>query len=128
DRTAIITGGSLGIGRAVAERLTSEGARVLITGRDVRRLEQAAREIDGDVIPLASDIADAETPQDIVDCAMDHWGRIDVLINNAGPAFDQNGFLEQTKEDWDHVFAVVLTGPYFLAQKCAQTMVKEGSG
>jgi NAD(P)-dependent dehydrogenase (short-subunit alcohol dehydrogenase family) len=127
ERTAIVTGGSRGIGRAVAERLASEGARVLITGRNGEQLEQAATEIEGDVIPLAGDIADVGTPEQIVDCALEHWGQIDVLVNNAG-LYDQKKFLEQTKEDWDYVLAVVLTGPYFLAQRCAWTMVKQRSG
>ena len=127
DRTAVVTGGSLGSGRAVAERLASEGARVLITGRNAERLEQTAREIEGEVIYLAGDVADAETPQNIVDFAMGRWGRIDVLVNNAA-VHDQAGFLEQTKNDWDYVLAAVLTGPYFLAQKCAQIMLRERRG
>ena len=126
-RTAVITGGARGIGRAVAEHFAAEGARVLITGRDAARVAQAAREIEGEVIFLPGDIADAGTPQGIVDCAMEHWGRIDVLVNNAG-LHDQSGFLEQTKEDWDYVLGVVLTGPYFLAQKCARVMVTQGRG
>jgi NAD(P)-dependent dehydrogenase (short-subunit alcohol dehydrogenase family) len=127
DRTAIVTGGSLGIGRAIAERLASEGARVLITGRNAERLEQAARQIDGDVICVPGDMGDPETPQKIATRALERWGQIDVLINNAGLT-DQESFLAQTREDWDYVIAVVLTGPYFLAQKCAQAMVKQRSG
>jgi NAD(P)-dependent dehydrogenase (short-subunit alcohol dehydrogenase family) len=127
SRTAIITGGSLGMGRAIAERLTSEGARVMITGRNAARLEQAASEIEGDVIHLAGDIADPATPAAIANYAMERWGRIDVLVNNAG-VYDENGFLEQTREDWDYVLGVLLTGPYFLAQLCARQMVKQRSG
>jgi NAD(P)-dependent dehydrogenase (short-subunit alcohol dehydrogenase family) len=127
DRTAIVTGGSLGIGRAVAERLTSEGARVLITGRNAERLQQAAREIGGDVITVSGDIADDGAPEEIVDLAMRRWGRIDVLVNNAG-AHDKSGFLEQSRDDWGYVLAVCLTGPYFLAQQCAREMSKQGKG
>src|SRR3954470_10964407 len=108
NRTAIVTGGSLGIGRAVADRLASEGARVLITGRNANRLEQVSREIDGDVIYLAGDVADTGAVETIVRYALDQWGRIDVLINNAG-AHDTQGFLQQTREDWEYVLAVVLT-------------------
>jgi NAD(P)-dependent dehydrogenase (short-subunit alcohol dehydrogenase family) len=127
DRTAIVTGGSLGIGRAVAQRLTSEGARVLITGRNAERLEQAARQIDGDVIAVAGDMGDDGTPGRVADLAMGRWGRIDVLVNNAG-VHDHRGLLEQTREDWDYVIAVGLTGPYFLSQLCAKEMVKQGRG
>src|SRR5438105_1984547 len=123
-KTAIVTGGSLGIGRAIAERLTSEGARVLLTGRSAERLEEAAAEIDGQVVTVVGDIADAENPKAIAARAIDEWGRIDLLVNNAG-VYDENGFLEQAKEDWDYVLGVLLTGPYFLAQECGRHMVSQ---
>ena len=126
-KTAIITGGSVGLGRAFAERLTAEGARVLITGRNEARLQQVAAEIEGEVITLAGDIADPDNPRDIADRAVQEWGRIDVLINNAG-VYDQNGFLEQTRDDWNYVLTVHLTGPYFLAQACGRQMIKQGYG
>jgi NAD(P)-dependent dehydrogenase (short-subunit alcohol dehydrogenase family) len=127
NRTAIVTGGSLGIGRAVAERFASEGARVLITGRNAERLQQAARDIDGDVVALPGDIADIDAPQAIVDCAMAHWGRIDVLVNNAG-IYEDSEFLELSRGEWQNVLDVVLTGPCFLAQACAREMVPRATG
>jgi NAD(P)-dependent dehydrogenase (short-subunit alcohol dehydrogenase family) len=131
QQTAIVTGGSLGLGRAIADRLADEGANVLITGRDKGRLTRAAQEIGargaGDAIAVPGDIADEATPQQIVEHAMERWGRIDVLVNNAG-VYDNAGFLEQTYEDWDYVLKVLLTGPYFLAQGAARVMVQQGSG
>jgi NAD(P)-dependent dehydrogenase (short-subunit alcohol dehydrogenase family) len=131
-KTAIVTGGSLGLGRAIAERLTSEGANVLITGRNRERLERAAAEMNergaaGEVKTLVGDVADHEAADTTVGYAMDQWGRLDVLVNNAG-IYDDHGFLEQPREEWDYVIAVLLTGPYFMAQRAAQEMVKHRSG
>lgn len=130
-RVAIITGGSLGLGRAIAERLTSEGANVLLTGRNAERLDQAVAEINdagsGQVDALVADVADRDAPERTVAAALDRWGRLDVLVNNAG-IYDENGFLDQSYEDWSYVHAVLLTGPYFLAQRAAKAMMEQGDG
>ncbi|MGV1048821.1 MAG: SDR family NAD(P)-dependent oxidoreductase [Solirubrobacterales bacterium] len=130
-RAAIVTGGSLGLGRAIAERLSAEGATVLITGRDGERLEGAVEEINGlggaEVASLPGDVSDPSCSDDTVAFALDRWGRVDVLVNNAG-IYDSQGFLEQTYEDWSYVIGVLLTGPYLMAQKAARAMVKRGSG
>jgi meso-butanediol dehydrogenase/(S,S)-butanediol dehydrogenase/diacetyl reductase len=126
-RVAIVTGGSGAIGRAIAARLACEGASVLITGRDAGRLDQAAREIPGDVVPLAGDVADPATPDAIVTLARDRWGRIDVLVNNAGVQ-TSSGLFDQSREEWDELIAILLTGPRFFAQAVARPMVAQGSG
>jgi NAD(P)-dependent dehydrogenase (short-subunit alcohol dehydrogenase family) len=129
-RVAIVTGGSMGLGRAIADRLTAEGARVLITGRNAARLDAAVQELDaagGEATALVADVADRESPERTVDAALERWGRVDVLVNNAG-VDDERGFLEQTYEDWSYVIAVLLTGPYFLAQGVAKRMIEQGSG
>jgi NAD(P)-dependent dehydrogenase (short-subunit alcohol dehydrogenase family) len=127
ERTAIVTGGSGAIGRAIAERLASEGASILITGRDRERLERTAAKIDGDVVPLAGDVADPKTPGVVVAFAKERWGRIDVLVNNAGVQ-TSNGLLDQTREEWDDLIAIMLTGPRSLAQAVAKQMIAQGSG
>ena len=130
-RSAIVTGGSLGLGRAIAERLVSEGANVMITGRDAERLERAAAEVsalgDGEAVALPGDVADPEVSVATVAAARERWGRIDVLVNNAG-IYDSQGFLEQSYEDWSYVIGVLLTGPYLMAQQAARAMVEAGNG
>lgn len=90
DKVAIITGGTFGIGRAAAERLSSEGARVALVARTQADLDRAAAEITeltgNGVIGVATDVADESSVQAMVSTVLGRWGRIDILINNAGTA------------------------------------------
>ncbi len=90
DKVAIITGGTFGIGRAAAERLSSEGARVALVARTQADLDRAAAEITeltgNEVIGVATDVADESSVQAMVSTVLGRWGRIDILINNAGTA------------------------------------------
>lgn len=88
DKVAIITGGTYGIGRAAAERLCAEGARVALVARTQSDLDQAAADISAstgsDVIGVAADVADEASVQAMVTTVVECWGRIDILVNNAG--------------------------------------------
>jgi NAD(P)-dependent dehydrogenase (short-subunit alcohol dehydrogenase family) len=130
DRTAIITGGSRGLGRAIAERLGREGARVLITGRTQADLDTAVGELTDagiDAFAVTGDVADAAALDRVADVALERWGRIDVLVNNAG-LFDEAEFLDIERENWDYIIAAMLTGPFVLAQRCAREMAAAGRG
>ena len=130
DTSAIVTGGSRGIGRGVAARLAREGARVLIDGRDPDALSQAVGELRGeglDVHGLAGDVTSDSHVQHLVEYAIDTWGRIDTLVNNAAFS-DAAPVLELRREQWDRVFAVAVTAPFLLAQASARHMVKAGRG
>ena len=87
-KVAIITGGTFGIGRAAAQRLSSEGARVALAARTQADLDAAASEISeltgGDVIGIATDVADEASVQAMVAAVVERWGQIDILVNNAG--------------------------------------------
>lgn len=86
-KVAVVTGGSLGIGRAVTEALASEGVRVAIVARSVPALEQAAQEISKqtgvEILPVAADVSDTTQVQRMVDQVASHFGRIDILVNGA---------------------------------------------
>jgi len=130
DKTAIVTGGSRGIGRGVAERLAREGARVLIDARDPRELSRAVAELRGDgldVHGLPGDVTSDSHIQQLVEYAIDKWGRIDTLVNNAAFS-DAAPALELRREQWDRVFAVAVTAPFLLAQASAHHMVAAGRG
>jgi NAD(P)-dependent dehydrogenase (short-subunit alcohol dehydrogenase family) len=87
-KVAIITGGTFGIGRAAAQRLSSEGARVALAARTQADLDAAVSEISeltgGDVIGIATDVADEASVQAMVAAVVERWGQIDILVNNAG--------------------------------------------
>lgn len=82
-KTAIVTGGSSGIGQAVAIRLAERGANVLVTGRNADRLAEVVAQRDG-ILPLRMDSAEAESGQQIVEAVANRWGRIDLVVNNSG--------------------------------------------
>lgn len=129
-KTAIVTGGSRGLGRAFAQRLGREGARVVITGRTRDDLQRAVTELEAagiEAVSVCGDVANASAIDEIVDTALERWQRVDVLVNNAG-VFDEAEFLEIQPENWDYVIAVMLTAPFLLAQRCGREMVKRGGG
>ena len=83
-KVAIVTGASRGIGLAIAQRLASEGANVIITARTEETLREAASGIGENVVPVAGNAANPEHQQEVVELALSKWGRIDVLVNNTG--------------------------------------------
>src|SRR5687768_1428324 len=89
DKVAIVTGASRGIGEAIALAYAREGARVVLAARtqdDLDRVAAAIREMGGDTLPVLTDVTNEESVQNMVKTALAHYGRIDVLVNNAGGA------------------------------------------
>lgn len=130
NKTAIITGGGSGIGKAAAQRLVTEGANVVINGRDAAKLTAAAAEIDpggARVVTLAGDIADPATGQQLVALAEERFGGLDILVNNAG-IFTPKPFLEQTEAEYDAFVDTILKGKFFTAQAAAKAMQRRGGG
>ncbi|HWI71020.1 MAG TPA: SDR family oxidoreductase [Baekduia sp.] len=130
NKTAIVTGGSRGIGRGIVERLAREGAEVLIDGRDATALTLAVKELRAEglnVSSMAGDVTQDGHIEALVARALDAWGRIDILCNNA--AFSDPGtVLDLSRQQWDRVLAVALTAPFFLSQAVARHMVEAGRG
>lgn len=126
-RTALITGGNSGIGRAIALGFQAAGAHVCVTGRNAERNAAVAEEL-GDptaVVPL--DVRDeAEVKRTIAELA-ERWGRLDIMVNNAG-MFPGGSILELTREAWDAVLGSHLTGSYLCTKYAAQVMVTRGEG
>lgn len=121
---AAVTGGGSGIGKETAARFVAEGGRVAINGRDLEKLEAAAREIDPSgqkVAVSAGDIAEPATGAALVDLAVSRFGKLDVLVNNAG-VFNPKPFLELTEADYDWFLDTILKGKFFTAQAAARAM------
>jgi NAD(P)-dependent dehydrogenase (short-subunit alcohol dehydrogenase family) len=130
NKVAIVTGGGTGIGRAVAEALFKEGAKVIINGRRPDVLKQAAKEIDGTgkhVVVEAGDISIPKTAESLVATATKVFGGVDILINNAG-IFAPKPFLEHTENDFDRYISIILKGKFFMAQAAAKAMKARGGG
>ena len=128
DRVAIVTGAGGGIGRAIGKGLAREGASVVVGDISSAASEQVAREIaaeGGNAIALQADVANLETHEQLVAAALGRFGRLDVLVNNAGIQF-REPFLEATPQAWDRTFDVNLKGPFFLSQKAARAMTRGG--
>lgn len=110
-KTAIVTGSARGIGRATAELLAGSGANVVITDLDGDVAQQAASEIGGNVVSIGGDITADGEPDKIVKKAIDEFGQLDILINNAGYTWDAPVH-KITDEQWDAMLNVHLKAPF----------------
>ena len=128
-RTAIVTGASRGIGRAIALRLAAEGAQVVLCARDGNLMEHAVKEIEsggGRAAALAVDLRHMDAAQRTVDFTLASYRQIDIVINNAG-ATKRGNFLELTDEDWSDGFALKFFGAMRLT-RAAWPHIKERAG
>jgi 3-oxoacyl-[acyl-carrier protein] reductase len=130
NKVAIITGAGSGIGRETALLFAKEGAKVAITGRTAEKLEEVCNEIHangGKAIFKIGDVSKREDMDDVVKMAMNEFGRIDILINNAGVNKDAL-VTKMTKEQWNGVIEVDLSGAFNCIQAVVDIMIKQGSG
>jgi NAD(P)-dependent dehydrogenase (short-subunit alcohol dehydrogenase family) len=130
DTTVIVTGGGQGIGRAIAERFAAEGADVLVTGRRQAPLDEVVArvgEAGGKAWAHAADVGEEADVARVVAAASERWGRIDVLVNNAGIA-DETPFLEIDPASWDGVLRTNLRGAFLMAQAVARVQAAGGGG
>lgn len=130
-KVALVTGGSQGIGRAVAAAYAREGATVIVTARHRERLEAAAAEIrkgGGDVVPLRADVVDRQQVQQLAGEIKRRFDGLHVLVNNASLLGPRVPILEYPEEDWEAVVAVNLHGPFFVIKACLPLMIPTGGG
>ncbi|GMR10572.1 MAG: SDR family oxidoreductase [Anaerolineae bacterium] len=128
DKVAIVTGSTKGIGVAVAQEFAKEGARVVGAGRTAELGEQVVEEIraeGGEAIFVRCDISQKAQIDDLVAKTVEHYGTIDIVVNNAGVNHAAD-FFDITEEDWDWVMGVDLKGTFLLSQAAARVMVDQG--
>ena len=129
DKVAIVTGAARGIGRATAERLIEEGAKILICDIDEAQLMRTAAELGGEDRVLAQlvDVVNKGHVEQLVEKAVQHFGRLDIMVNNAGiaPVVD---FLDVTEEMLSRVLDVNLKGAFYGTQAAGRQMIKQGGG
>ncbi len=130
DKVAIITGASSGIGEATARRLAESGARVVLAARRVERLEALAADIErreGAALVAPTDVTDERSVQRLARTALDAFGRIDILINNAG-IMPLSPIAKLKVEEWDRMIDVNIKGVLYCVAATLPTMLEQGSG
>jgi len=129
-RVVIITGGTRGIGLASARLLAEDGASVVVSGRDAGRLEAVTRELEAAgkaILSVAADVAKREDADRLVEAARERFGRIDVLVNNAGMTRDQL-LVRMKDDDWDQVLDTNLRGVFLMTRAVGKVMMRQRSG
>ena len=122
----MVTGASQGIGRGIALRLAADGAHVALAARNLDKLAEVAAEITaagGTAHAFALDMADEVSIKACAKAVIDHFGKIEILVNNAGITRDILA-LRMKRHDWDDVITTNLTGAFLMTQACMQTMLK----
>src|SRR3954468_4260986 len=117
-KAAIITGSARGIGRATAERFISEGAKVLINDLDGDVAEQASSEIEGETAVFSGDLTKGDAPDQLVQAAIDAFGKIDIIVNNAGYTLDAP-IHKMTDEWWDRMLDIHVKVPFKVIRAAA---------
>ncbi|MEU1596090.1 SDR family oxidoreductase [Streptomyces sp. NPDC005708] len=125
DRVYVVTGGTRGLGNATARELVSDGAKVVLTGRDEKRVAEAAAELGANAVGVAADNADAGAPDRLIAAAREHFGGFDgILISVGGPAA---GYVaDNTDEQWTAAFESVFLGAVRLARAAAAELAEGG--
>lgn len=130
-KVVIVTGAGHGIGRAIAERFAAEGAAVAVNDVDQARAESAAQAIEGtgrSALGVAADVADKAQVDRMFDAVIEHFGRVDVLVNNAALVAPTRHFLEADEAWWRRLIDVNLTSAFLCSHRASQIMLRQGGG
>lgn len=128
NKVILITGGSRGIGQAIATYLAGLGHRIAITGRNPDQLEQARKQLPADTLALMADASDDTAARDTVEAVIAHFGQIDVLINNAGTAGPGGPTWLTPSVDWWEVQETNVKGPLLHIQQVLPDMIDRRAG
>ena len=126
-KLALVTGGSRGIGRAIAAALVERGVRVVLTGRSEARARETAEELGSGAQGLAMDVSDREAVVRVIKSVLEEHARIDILVNNAGITRD-NLLMRMKPEEWDAVIVTNVNALYYCSQAVLRPMIRQRSG
>jgi 2-dehydro-3-deoxy-L-rhamnonate dehydrogenase (NAD+) len=126
-RTALVTGAARGIGRAITERLIQDGARVAMADRDPA-VEDVAAKLGAAAFPLIGDVTKSGDVERMVAAPRERWGRLDVVVNNAGISGRSYPIWELTDDDWREVIACDLTSVFLVCRAAVRLMLAQGGG
>ena len=130
-RVAVVTGSSRGIGRAVAQAFAREGCALVVNAArsiaEARAVADAITAAGGRALAVQADVGDPAQAQELIARALREYGRVDVLVNNAG-IVDRSGLWQISQAGWSEMMAVHVTGPFFASRAAAEAMVKQGAG
>lgn len=129
NKTVIVTGASTGIGRAIAKHFIIKGFKVLMNSASTVNLQEAYVSLGkpANAVVVAGDISRSQTQDKIVDTAISAFGKIDILINNAG-VFQPKPFLQTTEEDIERFYTINFKGTYFMTQRALPHIIAAGGG
>ena len=127
-RTAVVTGGAQGFGRAITERFVASGAKVAIWDHDQALAQKTAKEIGNAVSPFKVDVTDIGAVEKTRDATVSAFGKIDILVNNAGIAGVNKTVWETDFEEWRKVLRINLDGPFICCKAVVPTMIAQNYG
>jgi 3-oxoacyl-[acyl-carrier protein] reductase len=128
ERTALVTGGARGIGLAITERLVADGARVMIADLDGAGAKKVTERLGDNVAALVADVSRADHVERIVQGTVERWGRLDIVVNNAGITGRSFPIQDLTDDDWHKVIACDLTSVFFVCRAAIRHMLAAGGG
>ncbi len=129
-KVAVVTGAGRGLGKAMSIGLSQAGASIVAAARSEDQIEGTAKEINaagGKCIPVVTDVQKLPDIENMINRAVDNFGRVDIMLNNAGFGISKDA-LEVTEEEWDSQLDTNLRGMFFCAQAAAKQMIKQGGG
>lgn len=131
NKAVVVTGASSGMGKAIVELFAKEGANIIAVARRRERLEELAaslKDAPGKVVPFPGDVSKEETMNGAVDAAVKEFGKLDILINNAGVMDDMSPIGDVKNEKIEQVFSVNVYGPMYSMRKAVQVFKAQGGG
>ncbi len=133
NKVAIVTGGGVGIGKAYSLGLAKEGAQIVVADIQEAEAKKVAADIKqagGEALAVGVDVTSAEKTRAMAEAALEHYGRIDVLVNNAGlySALKKKSFMDIDPDEWDRVMAVNVKGLFLCVKAVYPTMKRQGKG